>query len=174
MISEKMQTAINSQINAELYSAYLYISMSAQFQAMNLKGFANWMRVQALEEFTHADKFYGFLIDRGGRVELKAIDGPPVKWASALAILQETYKHEQKVTGLINKLVDLAIKEKDHATNTFLQWFVNEQVEEEANADGIAQELRLIGDNGHGILMLDRELAQRVFVPPVQGQNNQA
>ena len=174
MISEKMQAAINSQINAELYSAYLYISMSAQFQAMNLKGFANWMRVQALEEFTHADKFYGFLIDRGGRVELKAIAGPPIKWASNLAIFQEAYKHEQKVTGLINALVDLAIKEKDHATNTFPQWFVNEQVEEEANADSIAQELRLIGDNGHGILMLDRELAQRVFVPPEQAQNAQA
>jgi ferritin len=174
MISQKMQDAINAQINAELYSAYLYLSMCAQFQAMNLKGFANWMRVQALEEFTHADKFYGFLIDRGGLVELKAIDGPPLKWASALSIFQETYKHEQKVTGLINALVDLAIEERDHATNTFLQWFVNEQVEEEANADGISQQLRLIGDNGQGILMLDRELAQRVFIPPVQAQGNQA
>lgn len=169
MISKKIEEALNRQINAELYSAYLYLSMSAHFQTLNLKGFANWMRVQALEEFTHADKFYGFVLDRGGRVTLTAIDGPPTKWASPLAIFQEAYKHEQKVTGLINALVDLAIKEKDHATNTFLQWFVNEQVEEEANADGIAQQLKLVGD-GSGLLMLDRELAQRVFVPPTAGQ----
>jgi ferritin len=170
MINDKMQTTINKQINAELYSAYLYISMSAQFQAMNLKGFANWMRVQSLEEFTHADKFYNFLIDRGGRVILNSIEGPPTKWASPLAIFQDAYKHEQKVTGLINALVNLAIKEKDHAAHSFLQWFVNEQVEEEANADSIAQQLKLIGKNGQGLLMLDRELAQRVFVPPTQAQ----
>jgi ferritin len=170
MINDKMQTALNKQINAELYSAYLYISMSAQFQAMNLKGFANWMRVQSLEEFTHADKFYNFLIDRGGRAILNSIEGPPTKWASPLAIFQDAYKHEQKVTGLINALVNLAIKEKDHAAHSFLQWFVNEQVEEEANADSIAQQLKLIGKNGQGLLMLDRELAQRVFVPPTQAQ----
>lgn len=170
MINDKMQTTINKQINAELYSAYLYISMSAQFQAMNLKGFANWMRVQSLEEFTHADKFYNFLIDRGGRVILNSIEGPPTKWASPLAIFQDAYKHEQKVTGLINALVNLAIKEKDHAAHSFLQWFVNEQVEEEANADSIAQQLKLIGKNGQGLLMLDRELAQRIFVPPTQAQ----
>jgi ferritin len=170
MINDKMQTTINKQINAELYSAYLYISMSAQFQAMNLKGFANWMRVQSLEEFTHADKFYNFLIDRGGRVILNSIEGPPTKWASPLAIFQDAYKHEQKVTGLIDALVNLGIKEKDHAAHSFLQWFVNEQVEEEANADSIAQQLKLIGKNGQGLLMLDRELAQRVFVPPTQAQ----
>ena len=170
MINDKMQTALNKQINAELYSAYLYISMSAQFQAMNLKGFANWMRVQSLEEFTHADKFYNFLIDRGGRAILNSIEGPPTKWASPLAIFQDAYKHEQKVAGLINALVNLAIKEKDHAAHSFLQWFVNEQVEEEANADSIAQQLKLIGKNGQGLLMLDRELAQRVFVPPTQAQ----
>ena len=170
MINDMMQTALNKQINAELYSAYLYISMSAQFQAMNLKGFANWMRVQSLEEFTHADKFYNFLIDRGGRAILNSIEGPPTKWASPLAIFQDAYKHEQKVTGLINALVNLAIKEKDHAAHSFLQWFVNEQVEEEANADSIAQQLKLIGKNGQGLLMLDRELAQRVFVPPTQAQ----
>lgn len=170
MISKKMESAINKQINAELYSAYLYLSMCAYFQAANLKGFANWMRVQALEEFTHADKFYGFVLDRGGRVTLTAVDGPPTAWASPLAVFQEVSQHERKVTGLINALVDLAIKEKDHATNTFLQWFVNEQVEEEANADGLVQQLKLIGDNGQGLLMLDRELAQRVFVPPVAGQ----
>ncbi|MEN6474676.1 MAG: ferritin [Syntrophaceae bacterium] len=166
MLKKNVEKALNQQINAELYSAYLYLSMSAHFQALNLKGFATWMRVQAMEEFTHADKFSAYVLDRGGHVVLTAIDSPPVTWKSALAVFQETYKHEQKVTGLINALVDLAIKEKDHATNNFLQWFVNEQVEEEANADALAQQLKLIGEAGQGILMLDRELAQRVFTPP--------
>jgi ferritin len=166
MISKKMETALNAQINAELYSAYLYLSMNSYFQSVNLQGFANWMRVQALEEMTHADKFYKFVIDRGGRVILDTIDKPPAKWDSPIAVFGDIYKHEQKVTGLIYSLVDLAIKEKDHATNAMLQWFVNEQVEEETNADAIIQQLKLIGDNGQGILMLDRELAQRVFTPP--------
>jgi ferritin len=170
MIPKKMEQAINAQINAELYSAYLYLSMSAHFQTMNLKGFGNWMRVQAMEEFTHADKFATFLLDRGGRVVMGTIDAPPNTWKSALAVFQETSKHEQKVTGLINALVDLSIKEKDHATTNFLQWFVNEQVEEEANAESLAQQLKLIGEAGQGLLMLDRELAQRVFVPPAPGQ----
>lgn len=166
MLKQNVEKALNQQINAELYSAYLYLSMSAHFQAMNLKGFANWMRMQAMEEFSHADRFSAFVLDRGGRVQLTAIEGPPVSWKSALAVFQDTYRHEQKVTGLINALVDLAIKEKDHATNNFLQWFVNEQVEEEAHAEELVQQLKLIGDAGHGLLMLDRELAQRVFTPP--------
>lgn len=166
MLKQNIEKALNQQINAELYSAYLYLSMSAYFQAMNLKGFANWMRVQAMEEFSHADRFSAFVLDRGGRVQLTAIDGPPVTWKSTLAVFQDTYRHEQKVTGLINALVDLAIKEKDHATNNFLQWFVNEQVEEEAHAEELVQQLKLIGDAGQGLLMLDRELAQRVFTPP--------
>ena len=166
MLKKNVEKALNQQINAELYSAYLYLSMNAHFQALNLKGFANWMRVQAMEEFTHADKFSAYVLDRGGHVVLTAIDSPPVTWKSALVVFQETYKHEQKVTGLINALVDLAIKEKDHATNNFLQWFVNEQVEEEANADALVQQLKLIGEAGQGLLMLDRELAQRVFTPP--------
>lgn len=170
MINKKMEAALNKQINAELYSAYLYLSMNSYFQSVNLRGFANWMRVQALEEMTHADKFYKFVVDRGGRVLLDAIDKPPIKWASPLAVFEEVYRHEQKVTSLIHSLVDLAIREKEHATNTMLQWFVNEQVEEEANADTLVQQLKLIGDNGYGILMLDRELAQRVFIPPVQTQ----
>jgi len=166
MLKKNVEKALNQQINAELYSAYLYLSMNAHFQALNLKGFANWMRVQAMEEFTHADKFSAYVLDRGGHVVLTAIDSPPVTWKSALVVFQETYKHEQKVTGLINALVDLAINEKDHATNNFLQWFVNEQVEEEANADALVQQLKLIGEAGQGLLMLDRELAQRVFTPP--------
>lgn len=170
MISKKMESALNKQINAELYSAYLYLSMNAYFQSVNLPGFANWMRVQALEEMTHADRFYKYVADRGGRVLLDAIDKPPVKWSSPLNVFEEVYRHEQKVTSLIHALVDLAITEKDHASNAMLQWFVNEQVEEEANAESLVQQLRLIGDNGYGILMLDRELAGRVFTPPVQAQ----
>lgn len=166
MLKKSMEKALNQQINAELSSAYLYLSMSAHFQAMNLKGFANWMRVQAMEEFTHADRLSAYVLDRGGRVQLMAIASPPVTWESALAVFQDTYRHEQKVTSLINELVDLAIKEKDHATNNFLQWFVNEQVEEEANAEALVQQLKLTGDAGPGLLMLDRELAQRAFIPP--------
>jgi ferritin len=170
MISKKMESALNKQINAELYSAYLYLSMNSYFQSANLQGSATWMRVQALEEMTHAEKFYQFVINRGGRIFLETIEGPPVKWASPLAAFQDVYKHEQKVTSLINALVDLAIKEKDHASHTMLQWFVNEQVEEESNADGIVQQLKLLGDSGQGLLMLDRELGQRVFTPPTQTQ----
>ena len=166
MISAKMQTAINEQINAELYSSYLYLSMSAYYQSLNLPGFANWMRVQAQEELVHAMKFYDFMLTRGGRVKLKRVEEPPTDWASPTAPFADALAHEEKVTALINKLVDLAIKERDHATNTFLDWFVNEQVEEEANADAVLRQLKLIGGEGNGLFMIDRELATRVFVPP--------
>jgi ferritin len=166
MISRKMQDAFNQQLNAELYSAYLYLSMSAYFESMNLKGFANWMRCQVQEEMVHAMKFYSFIHDRGGRVVVSAIEGPPVKWNSPLKVFEDTYKHEQKVTSLINKLVDLAIKEKDHAAGTFLQWFVTEQVEEEASADAVAQKLKLAGGQGAALFMIDAELATRVFTMP--------
>ncbi len=170
MINKKVETAINKQINAEIYSAYLYLSMNAYFNSVNLIGFANWMRIQALEELTHADKFYNFIVSRGGRIKLEAVAGPPAQWKSALAAFEDALKHEQKVTGLINDLVDLSLKEKDHATNSMLKWFVDEQVEEESNAENIIQQLKLMGESGHGLHMLDRELAQRVFVPPVQAQ----
>lgn len=166
MISKKIESALNKQINAELYSAYLYMSMNSYFQSVNLMGFANWMRAQALEEMTHADKFYGFVNDRGGKVTLAPIEGPPEKWSSPLDVFESAYKHEKKVTRMINDLMDLAIKEKDHATSSLLQWFIDEQVEEEANADGIVQQLKLVGDNTGGLFMLDRELGQRVFTPP--------
>ncbi|MDT8273117.1 MAG: ferritin [Desulfomonilia bacterium] len=166
MISKKMEAALNKQINAELYSAYLYLSMSSFFHSVNLAGFASWMRVQALEEMTHAEKFSEYLIERGGRVLLQSIDGPPTKWASPLAVFDEVYAHEQKVTALINKLMDLAIKENDHASRGMLQWFVDEQVEEEASADGIVQKLKLVGESGNGLFMMDRELSQRVFANP--------
>jgi ferritin len=167
MISEKIQDAFNGQINAETYSAYLYLSMSAYFESISLPGFANWMRVQAQEEMTHAMKFYHHIVERGGRVAMRPIEGPPTEWESPLAVFEDTYRHEQKVTALINGLVDLAIEERDHAANNFLQWFVAEQVEEEASADEVLQRLKLIGDGGGGLLMLDRELGQRVFTMPV-------
>jgi len=166
MISKKMEKALNEQVNAELYSAYLYLSMEAYFKSLNLNGFANWMRVQTQEEVAHAMKIYGFIDERGGRITLKAIDGPQTKWDSPLAVFKDVYKHEQKVTSLINNLVNLAIEEKDHATNTFLQWFVNEQVEEEASADQVVQQLKMMEKAPGGMFMLDRELGQRVFTQP--------
>jgi len=166
MISKKMEKSLNEQVNAELYSAYLYLSMEAYFKSQNLNGFANWMRVQTQEEITHAMKIYEFIDERGGRITLKAIDGPEAKWDSPLAVFEAVYEHERKVTGLINNLVDLAIEEKDHATNSFLQWFVNEQVEEEASADKLVQQLKMMDKAPGGMFMLDRELGQRVFTPP--------
>ncbi len=166
MIDEKMQEALNKQLNAELYSSYLYLSMSAYFHSVNLGGFANWMRVQAQEELAHALKFYDYVNERGGRVVLQPVDEPPSEWDSPLATFEHVYEHEQKVTGLINKLVDLAVEARDHATNNFLQWFVSEQVEEEASADEVVQKLKLVGDDASGLFMIDRELAQRTFVAP--------
>ena len=171
MLSKQIQDAINEQINAELYSAYIYASMSAYFQSVNLPGFANWMRVQTQEEVMHAFKFYAYVNERGGRVVLQAIDAPPQEWDSPLAAFEAVYVHEQKVTGLINDLVDLAVKESDHATTNFLQWFVSEQVEEEASADEVVQKLKLVGDAPGGLFMLDREMGQRIFTPPAaEGQ----
>jgi ferritin len=163
MIAKKMQEALNKQLNAELYSSYLYLSMSAYFQSVNLGGFANWMRVQGQEELAHALKFYDYVNERGGRVTLHAVEAPPFEWDSPLAAFEAVYRHEQKVTGLINELVDLALEVKDHATNNFLQWFVSEQVEEEASADEVVQKLKLVGDDASGLFMIDRELGQRVF-----------
>ncbi len=168
MLSKKMEEQLNNQVNAEMYSAYLYLAMSAFFEDQNLSGFAHWMYVQAQEEMTHAMKIYRFINDRGGRVELKAIDEPPKEWDDAVKVAQEVYEHEQKVTGMIHDLVNLAREEKDHGTDNMLQWFVAEQVEEENNADELLQQLKLIGGKGQGLLMLDRELSQRVFVDETQ------
>ena len=170
MIGKKIESALNNQINAELYSAYLYLSMNSYFLSINLTGFANWMRIQALEEMTHADKFYSYVNERGGRVTLMPIDGPPGEWSSPLAAFEDVYRHEQKVTAMIHSLVDLAIEEKDYATSSMLNWFVDEQVEEEANAQGIVAQLKLIGENTGGLFMLDREMGTRVFTPPAQSQ----
>lgn len=168
MISEKMVEALNEQINAELYSAYLYLAMAADFQSKNLEGFANWMKVQTQEEMVHAMKFFDFIIERGGKVELEAIQKPSVNWPSPLSAFEAAYKHEQLVTDRINKLVELAQSAKDHATESFLKWFVDEQVEEEASADRIVQKLKLVKESSGGMLMIDHELAKRAFNPPAK------
>jgi ferritin len=170
MLSDRIQAAINEQLNWELYSSYLYGSMSAYFQSINLKGFANWMRVQALEELTHAGKFFDFINDRGGRVLLQAVQGPPAEWASPQAAFEDALGHEQKVTGRINDLANLALEERDHATNIFLQWFVTEQVEEEASVGDVLNDLILSGDDPGRLFMIDRELAQRTFTMPTTQQ----
>jgi ferritin len=170
MISKKMLDAFNGQINAELYSAYLYLSMAAHFKAANLPGFANWMTVQWKEETMHAMKFYNYVLNRGGKVKLAAIDSPPTSWKSPLEVFEDTYEHEQKVTGLINNLVNLAIAEKDHASNTFLQWFVSEQVEEEANASALVQQLTVAKDMPGAVFMIDRELAKRTSAGSAGGE----
>ncbi len=166
MIDKKVQDAFNGQLNAEVFSAYLYWSMAYYFESMNLAGFANWMRCQAQEEMVHATKFADFINERGGRVRLAAIDGPGTDWESPLAVFEAAYAHEQKVTTMINGLVDLAEGISDHASKIFLQWFVTEQVEEEASADEVVQKLKLMADAPGGLFMLDRELATRVFTPP--------
>jgi ferritin len=145
--------------------------MESFFKSLNLNGFANWMRAQTQEEMMHAMKIYDFINERGGRVLLKTIEGPQTKWDSPLAVFEAVLKHEQKVTSLINDLVNLAIEEKDHATNNFLQWFVNEQVEEEASADEKVQQMKMMENAPGGMFMLDRELGQRVFTPPAQNSN---
>lgn len=167
MVSKKMQDALNGQMNAELYSAYLYLAMAAYYEDKDLPGFANWMRVQAQEEMTHAMKFYDYLVQRGARVVLDTIEKPPFEWESPLDVSENVLDHEKKVTGLINDLVNLAMEEKDHATNNFLQWYVAEQVEEEESVGSVLQKVRLAADSSSGLLMVDSELAQRVFNPPV-------
>ncbi len=167
MISKRMEEEINKQINAEIYSAYLYLSMEAYFKSVNLSGFANWMNVQVQEEMSHARIFFDYLDERGGRVELFAIETPPKEWKSPLDVFEATYKHEQKITALINNLMNIAAEEKDYATMKKLQWFVDEQVEEEGNDVKIIEDLKLVGEKGNGLFMIDRELSQRTFTPPV-------
>ncbi len=168
MLSKKMQDALNEQINAEIWSAYLYLSMSAYFEDQNLPGFANWMKTQWQEEISHSIKMFDYINERGGRVLLKPIAEVKTEWNNAIEVFTETLEHERLVSSLINKLVDIAISESDHATNNMLQWFVAEQVEEEATAESLLEQLKMIDGFGHGMLMLDRELAQRTFVDPTK------
>lgn len=161
MLKSSILNILNKQINEELYSSYLYLSMSAYFSSINLDGFAKWMKIQSAEEYGHAMKIYDYVIQCDGKVTLKAINNPKSQWKSALEVFQDTLKHEQYISGCINNIVNLAIKEKDHATNNFFQWFVAEQVEEEANARNIVDKLKMIGETKSGLFMLDRELGKR-------------
>ena len=166
MISENMQDALNDQVAAEFYSSFIYLSMAAYLEDNDLPGMANWMRVQYQEEVSHDEKIFDHIIERDGRPEVKSWEAPPKEWKSALEVFEQAYKHEQKVTALINNLMDMALAEKDHASQIFLQWFVNEQVEEEASGKAIVQQLKMLGDSKSGLFQIDRELGRRVYVPP--------
>jgi ferritin len=161
MLGKLLQDALNEQINLELSSAYLYLSMSAHFEGENLGGFANWMRVQYHEETEHAMKFYKYVYDRGGKVTLKAIPQPATKFKTTLDVFNMVLEHEQRVTASINKLYELAVKDKDYATQSSLKWFIDEQVEEEKNATDIINMLEMIGDSSMGLVMADRQLGAR-------------
>jgi ferritin len=161
MLNQNVQDAINTQIRNEVFSAYLYLSMSGYFEHRNLPGFARWMRVQYEEELGHALKFFDFVNDRGGRVTLFGIDQPPADFQSPLDVFQRSLEHEQKVTGMINGLYALAVKENDYPAQVLLQWYISEQVEEEKNATQIVEQLKLIGNDGSALLILDRELGAR-------------
>lgn len=163
MLNKRMEERLNEQIRHELQSAYIYFGMAAYFEAISLKGFANWMTVQAQEELTHAYRIFNYINDRSGRAVMKPLEAPPIEWASPLAAVKNAYDHECKVSASINECVSLAFEEKDHMSYTFLQWFVSEQVEEEANADDVVQKLKLIGDNPSGLFLLDNELSKRTF-----------
>jgi len=167
MMNKKIKKALNNQINSEFYASYLYLSMCAWFESKSLTGFASWMRVQVQEEIFHAMKIFNYIHDRNGEVVLEAIAKPELGWDSPLAVIESALKHEQKVTGMINDLVTCAIEEHDHAANQFLQWYVAEQVEEEANFGAVYDRLKLAGGDSAGLFAIDLEMAKRVFVPPV-------
>jgi ferritin len=166
MLSKKLQDAFNEQMKNEFYSAYLYMAMAGYFQSEDLPGFASWMRVQALEEMTHGEKFFNFTCETGGRTHLLAIDGPQNEFKSPAEAFEVSFKHEIFVTASISNLMDMAIKEKNHGAQIFLQWFVTEQIEEEASFSLILRKLKRVEGDGRGLLMLDQELGQRVFTPP--------
>ncbi len=165
MLSEKLEKMLNDQVGKEFYSAYLYLSIEAYFTSMNLNGFAHWFHVQTQEERDHAMLIFNYLNKVGGKVSLRAIEAPKVDFGSIEEALKLTYEHEQYVTKSIYDIVDAALEERDHKTNSFLQWFVNEQTEEEANADNNLRKFKLVGNDGKGILMLDTEMAARVYTP---------
>lgn len=167
-MEDKLADGINSQMNFEIYSSYIYLAMSSYLKSIGLNGSATWMQVQAQEELVHVSDFYEFLHARGAVPELSAVHKPPLKWDSPLAAFEHAFKHEQVVSARINDLVDEALKCRDHAANAFLQKYVNEQIEEEANVSDVVNQLKLIEGAPQGLFMLDRELGQRVFTPPVK------
>jgi len=166
MLKKSMEKTLNEQMTREFYSGYLYLSMSSWCDGQDLAGFAHWLEIQAQEELTHAMKFFHYINEAGGTATLGAIGAPPAAFKSLGHIFEETLKHEQLVTSYINKLSTQAIKESDHATRIFLEWFVTEQVEEEATAGQVLAKVKRVGNDGKGILMLDAEMAQRTFTPP--------
>jgi ferritin len=170
-LSELMEKALNQQINAEMFSSNLYLAMSAYFESLDLPGFANWMRVQGREEVFHVDKLFDYIIERGGRVTIGAIGEPPSRWDSPLAAFTAAYVHEQHITSLIDELVGIAHTAKDRASESFLRWFVDEQVEEEASVDHVIKMLKLSDGQAAAMLLIDRELATRVVVPPPTAAN---
>ncbi|MCU0630381.1 MAG: ferritin [Methanoregulaceae archaeon] len=161
LITKAIEEALNKQVNREFYSAYLYLAMSSYFESMNLGGFAHWMRVQSGEESAHAMKIFKYISERGGSAELSAIEAPKARGGSAGKVFEEVFAHEQKVTGMINALVELAIREKDHATFEMLQWFVREQVEEEKQASDILAQIRMVGDTQGHLIYIDRHVGKR-------------
>ncbi len=166
MLSENMESMLNDQVKWELYSSSLYLSMSSYCNDVGLSGFAHWMRLQAQEELVHAMKIYDHIIERGGRAIMQQIDAPPAEWDGPLDVFTKVHEHEQHVTSLINALADAAQDERDHASVIFLQWFITEQVEEEATASDLVAKLRMVNGQGQGMLMLDKELSTRVFSLP--------
>lgn len=169
MINDKLQKAINTQINAELHSAYIYLSMSAYFESLGLDGSAHWMKLQAQEELMHGMKFYDYMVVSGGRILLTPVEGPATSWDTPIAAFEAALAHERLMTRRCNDLASLAIAEKDHATNNLVQWFVTEQVEEESNVENIVQKLKLLGKDGPGLYMMDRELKARTVAPAAGG-----
>lgn len=161
MKSKKVETALNKQINQELFSAYAYLAMAAEADRMGLPGFVNWFKLQYGEELAHADRFFNYILERDGRIELEAIQQPDVKDETPLSLFEKALAHEQHITQLIFELKDLAKAESDHATDVFLEWFVNEQVEEEASARAVIDQLKMVDGNPNGLFMIDRELAGR-------------
>lgn len=171
MISNKMQDALNEQINKEFYSAYLYLAMSAYCNTIGLPGFSNWMRQQYEEEILHVTKMYDYILDQGGQVHLKPIEEPPMEFGTPVALFEKTLEHEQIVTGCINELMGMAGDERDYATQTFLQWYVIEQVEEESNVNDILAPLRMVGEDKSGLMMIDQQLSQRLPPAPLTPAN---
>ncbi len=161
IISKKVEKALNSQVNAEFFSAYLYLSMAADFETKSLIGFAKWLKIQAQEEVNHAMKIYNYILERSGKVELEKIEKPKIEWNTPLEAFNDAYEHEKKVTSLIYQLVEIAQQEKDYATNEMLQWFVKEQVEEEAQTQLIVEQLKMVGDSNNGIMIIDHRLSKR-------------
>lgn len=165
MLTKRMEEELNDQIVREMFSSNLYLSMSSYFESISLRGFANWMRIQAQEEFAHTMKFYEYILDRGGRAIIGQIEAPRNQWENVQDVYSEVLDHERAVTASINNLVKIAREENDFATENFLQWYIAEQVEEEANVSDVLEQLKMIDGKGAGLFILDRELKQRVFVP---------